>query len=86
MPSVSEFFGITILMYYSDHRPPHFHAVYAEHEALIFIDTLEVFEGHLPRRAHALVLEWAAMRRKELLEDWNLARQGLPLGWIKPLE
>jgi hypothetical protein len=26
----------------------------------------------LPRRAHALVLEWAAMHRVELMEDWHL--------------
>jgi hypothetical protein len=86
MPSISEFFGIKILIYYNDHIPPHFHAVYAEDEALFLIGTLEVYEGHLPRRAHALVLEWAAMHREELLSDWDRARQGLPLGWIKPLE
>jgi Domain of unknown function (DUF4160) len=35
-----------------------FHALYAEHEALIDIRTLEVIEGSLPKRALALVLEW----------------------------
>jgi hypothetical protein len=40
--------------------PPHFHAEYAEHEALVAIETLEVVRGELPRRALALVLEWAA--------------------------
>ena len=34
MPRVSEFFGIAIYMYYNDHMPPHFHAEYAEHEAI----------------------------------------------------
>ena len=28
MPRVSEFYGIAIYPYYSDHNPPHFHAVY----------------------------------------------------------
>jgi len=33
MPTISEFFGILIRMYWDDHPPPHFHALYAEHEA-----------------------------------------------------
>jgi hypothetical protein len=57
MPRVSEFFGIVIYMYYNDHMPPHFHAEYAEHEAIYEIDTLDVTRGGLPRRAHALVVE-----------------------------
>ena len=36
------------------------------------IRTLAVLEGSLPRRALALVLEWAAEHRAELLEDWDL--------------
>ena len=68
-PSVSEFFGIIIVMYYDDHLPPHFHAIYAEHEALVRIETLETLQGSLPARAHALVLEWAALHRLDLIED-----------------
>jgi len=30
MPTISEFFGILILMYYNDHAPPHFHPVMTE--------------------------------------------------------
>ncbi|HEB78577.1 MAG TPA: DUF4160 domain-containing protein [Methylothermaceae bacterium] len=63
-PSVS-FFGIVIRMYYDDHRPPHFHAYYGEHEAVFSIETLEPLEGYLPR-ARALVLEWAAELRQAL--------------------
>lgn len=33
MPTISIFYGIAIRMYYQDHAPPHFHAVYAEQEA-----------------------------------------------------
>ena len=44
-------------MYYNDHMPPHFHAEYAEHEAIYEIDILDVTRGGLPRRAHALVVE-----------------------------
>ena len=57
MPRISTFFGIAIYMYFSDHAPPHFHAIYGEHEVEMAIDSLEVIQGSLPRRALALVLE-----------------------------
>jgi hypothetical protein len=86
MPRISEFFGIIIAMYFNDHSPAHFHARYAEHEAVVVIDSLELYEGSLPRRALALVLEWAALHRPELRSNWEKARQGLPLAPIAPLE
>jgi hypothetical protein len=85
MPTLSIFYGIVIQMYWQDHPPPHFHALYAEHEALIDIRTLEVLEGSLPRRALALVLQWARIHRAELTEDWNLCRQRQPPQAIEPL-
>ena len=45
MPEVSRFYGITIRFYYRDHPPMHFHAIYAEHEALIEIETDDIYEG-----------------------------------------
>jgi len=78
MPRISEFFGVAIYMYYNDHRPAHFHAEYAEREALFVIDTLEILEGDLPRRPHAFVIEWASLHREELRANWERARQGLP--------
>lgn len=86
MPRISEFFGIIIAMYYNDHAPAHFHARYGEHEALIAIDTLDILRGGLPRRALAMVLEWAAVHRDELRADWERARQGVALNAIPPLE
>ena len=86
MPRISEFYGIVIEMYFADHAPPHFHAHYTEHVALIEVETLRVLRGHLPRRALALVLEWAAAHRDELSRDWDLAAQHRPLDRIEPLE
>lgn len=73
-------------MYYDDHPPSHFHAYYAEHAAKIAIESLELTEGRLPRRALALVLEWAAEHRDELRENWQFADQHQPLVAISPLE
>jgi hypothetical protein len=56
MPEISRFFGIVIKMFYRDHAPPHFHAVYAEHEILVYLDS-GVVEGQFPTRALSLVLE-----------------------------
>ncbi len=86
MPRISEFFGIVVTMYYNDHAPPHFHAKYAEHEVTLEIDTLDVLSGELPRRATALVREWAAMHRTELMQAWRAARNGEPLESIPGLE
>ncbi|MGA9351224.1 MAG: DUF4160 domain-containing protein [Anaerolineae bacterium] len=86
MPRISEFFGIAIYMYYKDHSPPHFHAIYAQYDAAVGIDPVEVLEGILPRRVQSLVFEWAAMYQDELQANWELARAGLPLQRIPSLE
>jgi len=86
MPRISEFFGILIYMYYNDHAPPHFHAVYGGREALYEIETLRVYAGGLPRRVHNLVLEWADLHRDELFADWEKARRSEPLDEIEPLD
>jgi hypothetical protein len=82
---VDAFYGIVIQMFWLDHPPPHFHALYAEHEALIDIRILEVIEGNLPRRALALTLEWAREHRDELMEARNLCQQRQPPKTIEPL-
>lgn len=33
MPEISRFFGIVIYMFFNDHNPPHFKAVYQDFEA-----------------------------------------------------
>ena len=86
MPTISTFFGVVIQMFRREHGPPHFHAIYAEHEAVIDIRELRVARGSLPRRALALVVEWAVEHRDELLEDWDLCSQLKPPKPILPLE
>jgi hypothetical protein len=44
MPEVARFYGIVIKVFFGDHPPPHFHAIYGEYNALVNIDSLEVFE------------------------------------------
>jgi hypothetical protein len=86
VPEVSRFFGIIIALYYNDHAPPHFHAKYGRDEASIRIETGEVLEGSLSKRALRLVEEWRTQHQNELMDDWNLARARRPLNRIDPLE
>jgi hypothetical protein len=72
-------------MFWTDHAPPHFHALYGEYEALIDIQHLNVMRGSLPRRALNLVLDWAELHQNELLEDWNLCSHLQTPKSIKPL-
>ncbi len=73
MPVISRFYGLVIKMYFqqSEHNPPHFHVVYGEYLGEIDIRTLEMLEGDLPPKALALVREWAAIYKDELLKMWN---------------
>ena len=86
MPEVSRFFGIVVKMFMNDHNPPHFHAFYAEHAALIDINALSPFAGKLPPRAMGLVIEWATGHQQELLDNWDRAQRHLALVKIAPLQ
>jgi len=86
MPTISQFFGIVIQMFWREHAPPHFHALYGEHEVQIDIRTLEVIVGYLPKRALNLTIEWAIEHRVELMEDWNLYQAKQQPRKIQPLE
>jgi hypothetical protein len=85
MPTISQFFGIAIRMYFDEHAPPHFHAYYGGESAAVSIETLGVTEGHLPRRALALVLEWAVEHRLDLEANWACLEEHKPLKDIEPL-
>lgn len=86
MPEISRFYGIVIRMFYDDHSPPHFHAVYAGSELVVSISPIEVREGRAPARVRSLVLEWAAIHQQELIDDWDRCRNAQEPLPIEPLE
>lgn len=86
MPEVSRFFGISIRMYFDDHNPPHFHAIYAGAETEIGIDPVTILRGRFPRRALGMVLEWAATHQQELLDNWAQMQRGEAPQRIDPLD
>jgi hypothetical protein len=73
-------------MYYDDHNPPHFHAIYGEYKAVVSIQDLGILEGDLPPKAVGLVMEWGRAHKNDLLRDWDLARKKKSLSPIEPLE
>lgn len=85
MPEVSRFYGIVIKMYHNDHAPPHFHAEYGGRQMVVSIDSLAVIGGRLTPRATALVLEWGALRQRELQAAWQQARNQQVIDTIDPL-
>ena len=85
MPEVSRFFGIVIRMYFDEHNPPHFHAIYAGNEAQVGIDPIIVLEGKLPNRATSMAIEWAAIHQQELMDNWHRLRNDQPIDRIEPL-
>lgn len=71
MPIISRFYGITIKMYFNDHLPPHFHAIYGEFNGIFDLDTMELLEGDLPPKAIKLIQEWSENYKSELIKMWN---------------
>lgn len=86
MPELCRFYGIAIRMYFDDHAPPHFHALYGGDEALVGIESLAVLHGSLPPRARGLMVEWASLRQGKLREAWERAANLEHPGTIAPLE
>jgi len=86
MPEISRFFGIVIKMFFGDHAPPHFHAEYADDEAVIDVRNLTVIRGSLPPRALGLVVEWASQHQAELLDLWERASKNQSLYKVPPLK
>jgi len=73
------------MMYYNDHKPPHFHAIYGEQEITVDIQTGMV-QGRMSRRAINMVFEWYEKHKGELMENWELAENRKPLKKIPSLD
>lgn len=73
-------------MFYDEHNPPHFHAEYQGNKAVFDLQG-NITRGNLSSNtAKRLVREWIDLHKKELEEDWNLARSGKEINKIAPLD
>lgn len=55
----------------SEHNPPHIHAIYGDDTAAFEIDTGELLDGDMPKRAKTMVEEWVELNKGELLTMWE---------------
>ena len=84
MPTISMFYGIVVRMYYDDHNPPHFHAIYGDNKAIFNLDG-ELIEGNMPTSQIKLINAWTLIHRDELMANWQLAKNSETLYKINPL-
>lgn len=85
MPTISEFFGISIVIRFIDHNPPHFHAYYQQDKISVEIMNGKV-RGEMSERALRMVLEWLDLHREEIMNAWELASIGQNPSKIEPLK
>jgi hypothetical protein len=85
VPRISQFYGISVYMYFDDHAPPHIHAIYGDTEAAVSLSDGSILAGDLPRRAAKLTLEWMKLHEAELMDNWRRAVDRRPLRPINPL-
>lgn len=64
---------------------PHFQAEYNGNKAIIDINEARVIKGALPSRQLKLILAWCVIHQDELMQNWELSKDGLPLNRINPL-
>jgi hypothetical protein len=79
MAVIAIFEGVKITIYPQDHAPPHFHARFAEYEALFSIATGVVVEGSLPRSKLHAVATWYVAHRDEIAYLWREVQANLPI-------
>ncbi len=73
MPEISRFYGIVIKMFFKpkEHEPSHIHALYGEYMGEFNVQTHEMIQGDLPKKAEAMVIEWLKLHQKALQEMWD---------------
>ena len=73
MPEISRFYGIVIKMFFKpkEHEPSHIHALYGEYVGIFDLQSREMTEGDLPKKAQELIKEWLYKNQEELLKMWE---------------
>lgn len=70
MPTLHRIGSVTLRMYADDHRPPHFHVVGRDFQALVRISDLAVIAGQARPAQIAEALAWARAHREQLALTW----------------
>ncbi|WP_062128267.1 DUF4160 domain-containing protein [Geofilum rubicundum] len=67
MPTIKIIDFIKNDIYSREHPPPHFHALFAESEELIEIESLQTYIGQIPKPQRKKVVDWARDNQDHLL-------------------
>jgi hypothetical protein len=86
VPVICRIGGIRIVLRSreDDRHEPHFHAMAAERSASVRIGDEHVYASTLTGAELAEVVRWAALRRAELRQAWDLVQDGRSPGQIAP--
>ncbi len=68
MPTIKVIDSIKIDIYSREHPPPHFHAIYAEYEELIEIESLITYVSNIPANQRKKVIMWAKEHKGYLMQ------------------
>lgn len=88
MPTISQFYGIIISMFFNDneqHHLPHIHIQYAENNATYDLEG-KLLAGNIPNKQKKLVEAWIEIHKDELYKLWNLIQDGKETFKIEPLK
>jgi len=67
MPTIKIIDSVKIDVYSREHLPPHIHAIYAEYEELIEIESLKTYIGKLQVAQRKKVTDWAKENKDYLM-------------------
>ncbi len=88
MPAISMFYGLIVYMYFMDnkqHKLPHIHAKFQDHEVIVQIPDGTVLDGDIPNSKMKLLQAWIELHKEELMANWELAVSGEQPFKIEPL-
>ena len=71
MPTIKVIDSVKIDLYSREHPPPHFHAIYADSEALITIQNFDIYAGRLPKSQLNKVINWAKDNQAMLMDNFK---------------
>ena len=54
-------------------------------KAIVEIDGVRVIKGALPSKQLKLILAWCVLHQDELMQNWELSKDGKPMNRINPL-
>lgn len=85
MPSIAEFLGMVIYMYWDEHPPAHFHVKFGSMWAAIDVHSGELVDGALPRKKLKKIEEWRKLHIEELLKNWEIVSKNGSPNKVAPL-